>query len=99
MPTILLGLVFVTICLLQWYFSKNSPHFLCYLPTAFYLVVAAIVSVRLLSSGADLARGFSLLVGALMILLMIDLVTKFLMKYLRAFRSAQRARGKFKVDN
>lgn len=77
MSTILLGCLFFFLCAIQWYLSKNSPHFLSHLPTAFYLVITGIVAVRAVLGGNTNPAGFYLLGGALAVLVLIDITARF----------------------
>lgn len=46
MSTILLIALFVSLCLMQWFFSKNRISLLSFLPTEFYLLIAGIAAIR-----------------------------------------------------
>ena len=51
MSTILLIALFVSLCLMQWFFSKNRISLLSFLPTEFYLLIAGIAAIRTILDG------------------------------------------------
>lgn len=91
MSTILLIALFVSLCLMQWFFSKNRISPLSFLPTGFYLLIAGIAAIRTMLDGTFSPEAGIMLCTALLILLAVGLLSFFFShKYLfldKAFSS------------
>lgn len=89
MSTILLIALFVSLCLMQWFFSKNRISLLSFLPTEFYLLIAGIAAIRTLLDGTFSAEAGIMLLLALSVLLIVSFLSYFLShRHLRVERSS-----------
>ena len=86
MSTILLIALFVSLCLMQWFFSKNRISLLSFLPTEFYLLIAGIAAIRTILDGTFSAEAGIMLLLALLI---VSFLSYFLShRHLRVERSS-----------
>ena len=89
MSTILLIALFVSLCLMQWFFSKNRISLLSFLPTEFYLLIAGIAAIRTILDGTFSAEAGIMLLLALSVLLIVSFLSYFLShRHLRVERSS-----------
>lgn len=89
MSTILLIALFVSLCLMQWFFSKNRISLLSFLPTEFYLLIAGIAAIRTILDSTFSAEAGIMLLLALSVLLIVSFLSYFLShRHLRVERSS-----------
>lgn len=78
MTIVLLICLFLLLCLSQWFLSRGKLGLLCFFPTGLYLLIAGTATIRTMMEHTLSAEAAAVLVLALVILIAIDRISRYL---------------------